>query len=134
MKTISLLFLSVIISIGVMAQKDVSKSVKALADDGVVVIVFNPTTDNAASELKAAIDKGMLTLTFEPVPGSDVKVKENPVVETKIESSGTDKADFDNMKGIIELKVSYKVGEVKYLFTGNLSLTTLKGMGNLGVM
>ena len=134
MKTIFLLFLSLIISIGAMAQKDISKSMKALADDGVVIITFNPAGDDAAVELKAAIEKGMITLTFEPPPGSDVKVKEAPVVETKIESSGTDKADFDNMKGIVELKVSYKVGDVKYLFTGNLSLSTLKGMGNLGVM
>lgn len=133
MKTISLLLLSLIISFGAMAQKDHSKSIKALADDGVVVIVFNPTGDDGGQEVNSAIEKGMITLTFEPAPGSDVKVKETPVIETKIESSVTDNADFDKMSGIVELKVSFKVGEIAYLFTGNLSLTTLKGMGNLDV-
>jgi len=131
MKTVLFLFLSIIFSISAFAQKDASILMKDLAGDGVVVIAFNPVGDDAAQELKDAIDSGFIVLSFSPSQDSDIKMK-NPVeVKTKIENANTDKADFENMAGIIELKCIYAEGDLKVQFTGNLSLITLKGMGNL---
>jgi len=78
-----------------------------------------------------AIDSGTMILYFEATPGSDLTLK-NPIpMETHVKSALTDNADFENMEGVIELKVSFTIGDQEYRFGGNLSLVTLKGMGNL---
>jgi len=133
MRLFLLLNLIFAFSFSVFAQQDVTQTLEKLAEDRIVVITFIPTEEYAKQELQESIIDGTILLSFEPTAESDLKLKSPVTVETTIENANTNYADFEDMSGVIELRCLYTSEDNAFRFEGNLSLVTLKGIGNFGI-